>query len=36
LAEAMTRDQGVEGIFHFADEGEASWFVLAEDVMREA
>lgn len=36
VADAMCGDKGVSGIFHFANDGEATWSVLAEAVMDEA
>ena len=36
VADAMRSDRGVSGIFHFANDGEATWAVLAEAVMDEA
>lgn len=36
VAAAMVGDKGVGGLFHFANDGEATWSVLAEAVMDEA
>ena len=36
VADAMARDKSVGGLFHFANDGEATWSVLAEAVMDEA
>lgn len=33
---AMARDKSVGGLFHFANDGEATWSVLAEAIMDEA
>lgn len=36
VASAMVTDKSVGGLFHFANDGEATWSVLAEAVMDEA
>lgn len=36
VAGAMAADKSVSGLFHFANDGEATWAVLAEAVMDEA